>query len=352
MIIDKVVLYSNNLGVEEIVAGLNMLEKMGFISVKKVEFKRLKKKGQFYGDALVFLQIGDYGVLIDNEDSFDIIKDNDLLNNITHYFKRSFRLCGYSLANIQFFPLGVKFKVFNDNFSHYYYPQLLASFYQQNTFYYIITRSSVLSKIFNVNGGLNNLQYNKLINFDIGSKEDLIFYNTRLWNPDTARTNEEKDRRFILNEQRIKYVTQFKKTFGYRYIGGIFDDELSRKLVAKDLIIKGNNTYKKRNYIDLLRKSKIGISINGNHPLGCVISEYAAFGLAVICDPISVLLPSSPGSASSFYQATTLDLAIDECEKILSSEDYYKEIIRLNYDYFLKNIHPIGKMFNVFNSLL
>ena len=113
----------------------------------------------------------------------------------------------------------------------------------------------------------------------------IIFY-TRLWNPDNHPDADEKERRNIQNNFRIKACRIVKKYFKNASVG-LFPDDLSKK-IAPDILLD-INTCKKRNYFNQLVNYDIGIADDGlkNSP-GWKIGEYLLYGKAVISTPLNV----------------------------------------------------------------
>jgi hypothetical protein len=350
MRIAEIILYSNALHSQQLLTGFELLRKSGLIEIEKVTYKPLGK-GNFFGEPFVKVLVGNKVVLYDSADSHYLTENNILLNGVTTYFKRSFRKEGYSNTPFLVLPLGLNYLVYSDFKSNFLYAQLRASFHQKNLLHFIATRMKIVSEYFGVNSSVSNCHYTKMYDYYDTSKSNKIIYNTRLWNPENARSNEERDKRILLNSRRIDFVSELKNHFGSNYVGGIFPDEYSRGNAPSDILIQNLDTYKKSGYLDLLRECRIGISVNGEHSAGWAIGEYVAFGLGVVCDPITIELPGNFEKNKNFIEVRSASELIEACNLLMSDEVLLENMISNNYQYYFSNLMPEALILSTFKRL-
>lgn len=219
MFINKLTIFSNAMHSEQILTGIRILEKSRILTIGEITFDNSLLVGakSFYGQPFILMQFLDNTLLFDTSDTFELPKMDWLSKlNLTHYFKRSFRKEGYNHLPFKIFPLGFNYLVFTDQNYKILFAQLKASISQKNMILFIITRNKFLSKLFRVNNSISNCNFDSAHDVFEYKKNDTIFYSTRLWNPDSARDEVERNRRFVLNERRIQFVKALKQNFRNR----------------------------------------------------------------------------------------------------------------------------------------
>lgn len=339
MRISEIILYSNALHCQQLLTGFELLSKSGLIEIEKVTFCNLGN-GHFFGEPFVKVFLGNKVLLYDSADSLYLTENSVLLNGVTNYFKRSFRKEGYVNSTFPILPLGLNYLVYSDFKSIFLKAQIRASFNQKNLLHFLATRMKVISKYFGVNSSVENCHHTKMHDYFGTSKSRMILYNTRLWNPANAKSEEERNKRILLNSRRIDFVASLRNNFGSDYFGGIFPDEYARKNAPSEILINNLDTYKKKGYVELLRECKIGVSVNGEHSAGWAIGEYIAFGVAVICDPLTVKLPGSFENNRNFKEVQNARELIEACNLLINNDLLLKEMVLNNYDYYFSNLMP------------
>jgi hypothetical protein len=353
MEIKELSIFSNALHSEQVLTGFKILERLGLVKIKRIKFDSslILQKKNLYGEPYVKVKIGEKNILFDCSDSLKLINyDFISKQNITHYFKRSFSMEGYGKLLFPIYPLGFNFLVYSKNDMRYFYTQLQAARCQKTILHYFATRNNLVGKLFQINNSIKNCNYRSFCNLYDSTKKDLIVYNTRLWNPQNARNDEEKNKRLLLNSRRIEFVKALRENFDKYFIGGIFTDEFSKKNVPKHLLIKDNFTYKRKVYFNYLKSAKVRISVNGIHSAGWAIGEYCAFGIGIICDPLTVQVPGNFQSGQNYLEVCNGKEVVEACEKLLTnSENRLESLVNNNYQYYYDCLSP-DKL--VLNALL
>lgn len=120
----------------------------------------------------------------------------------------------------------------------------------------------------------------------IEDKGGNVIYHTRLWNPDKALDEQERERRLLQNDFRINACRIIKKNYNNSSVG-LFPDELSKKL-APDVLLNLKQTDKKT-YFEKMRSYNIGVADDGlKDTPGWKIGEYLLNGKAVITTPLNI----------------------------------------------------------------
>lgn len=289
-----------------------------------------------------------YNAAILNYDSLSIffdysddVKFIDFPINYNFYFKRSLKMNDYK-ENV--FPLN-----FQVNFS-YKSLELLSKLnisdinnrnnrieiFRALDYFNLITNSS--HQAMDIRNIPDKLE-------DNGGK--IIFY-SRLWNPDNHPDEEEKNRRFLQNDFRIKACNIIKKNFKNSKVG-ILSDKFSIKYCPKEIIISVSNT-KKKNYINELISSNIAIADDGlKDTPGWKIGEYLLFGKAIITTPINVKIMDFNNNDNylKLSNRSSFEELPDKISELMKNKNYL-EMGNYNKNWSKIYLHPN----NYFNRLL
>jgi hypothetical protein len=350
MIIKKLSIFSNALHSEQILTGFRLLQKAGIIKIIRFEFDgSLLGEGKvFYGQPFVKAETEHNTIMFDCTDSLELPNYQWLDGqNISHYFKRSFKNTGYENQSFKIYPLGFNYLIYTRQEFGLNIAQLKSAFKQKNLVHYLGTRNKFISYFARINNSITNCNANSYGDFYDFQKKDIVVYSTRLWNPNNSRNNEERLKRELLNERRVDFVKSLKYYFRDKFVGGIFKDEFSLKVSSKDLLI---DRYYRRHYTKILQQAKVGISVNGLHSAGWAIGEYCAFGLGIVCDPLTVNVPGNFVAGNNYLEATTGNEAVEAAEKLLTNHDnLLNRLVNNNYRYHFNTLSP-DKL--VLNALL
>lgn len=275
------------------------------------------------------LTVNNKAIFFDYSDDTKFI---DLPNNFDFYFKRS--LLEKDKKN-NVFPL-------NFNVPMAYKSHLLLMKLNKDLLFQKFNKTEVgrALDVFGLftnsgHGTLDIRNYPKTIS-DYGGN---IIYYTRLWNPDNHPDEDEKERRSLQNEFRIKACRIVKKEFKNASVG-LYGDSLSNKM-APDLVLSPNESDKK-SYLKKLSVYNIGIADDGlkNTP-GWKIGEYALYGKAIISTPLNVCIENFEEHVN--YEKLSSRSSYEEIPgkiEFLLEGKKYLEMGKNNFEWSRKYLHP------------
>ncbi len=175
-----------------------------------------------------------------------------------------------------------------------------------------------------------------------------IIFSARLWNNKTNEENKNRERTAI-NRQRIDIVSQLRKNFGDRFIGGIEDGSEARQ-ECPELILPKSLFTQKSSYVKLLSQSTIGIATPGlEASVGFKLAEYIAFSKAIISTSVNALVPGDFAAGKNYVAYTTADECITLADKLMSSKAATHEMMEHNFRYYQQYLRP-DKL--IWNSIL
>ena len=286
----------------------------------------------YYNNTIVFFDYSDSTIFIENNKKYDF------------YFKRSLLAKDYC-SNI--YPLN-----FQVNLS--YKALKLVQKFKINDF--IKNKDKKINRIelvraldyFNV---ITNLSHNAMDIRYIKNIEDnrgrVVFF-TRLWNPNNHNDQDEKERRALQNEFRIKACEIIKLNFKNSYVG-VFPDSYSEKMCSENILLKVGET-SKINYLKKLSQSNIGIADDGlKDTPGWKIGEYILQGKAVITTPINIEIENFNKNLNYLELSNRLsyDELPDKINHLLENKNYL-EMSRENKKWSAIYLHPK----NYFNRIV
>lgn len=340
MDLTKIEVFSVAPHLEQVLAGILILENKGLVSVGKVVAGDYHGVKAHHGPYLK-IHTKSKVILFDTSDSLELVNHRGILSDVTHYFKRSYKKNGYTNQSFHVFPLGLNHLVYASQPNIFTSTQLKFAFKNGEIKKYLSRRNALISSTLNINSSVKNRHYRTFSDFYRTPKEEIVVYNTRLWNPTTARNDDEKQKRELLNERRIEFVRALKKEFGNRFTGGILDNSFSRSQCSKDLLLVNDTSYSQNKYQNMLRKAKVGVSVNGIHSTGWALAEYCAFGLGIVCDSLSVELPGTFKKDINYLEANSIKDLIEGCDKLLRNKNNFtNQSVAKNYQYYQTNVFP------------
>jgi len=173
-----------------------------------------------------------------------------------------------------------------------------------------------------------------------------IIFCTRLWNPNNAIDDAEKQRREKQNLFRIEACRIIKKNFNNSFVG-VFDSDLAR-ILCPDLIFKEKVLSKKR-YLNELRKSDICVVDDGlKDSIGWKFGEYVLFGKAIISTPTTVYIESFFKNKNYLELSNRLAYSelIDSIQ-VLLNDNFYLEMGKNNSEWASNYLEPEAFISNI-----
>lgn len=336
--------YQKSRHLNQLYTGFYDLEKKGLIKLNVVFSKTVKEKS-----GILRAQINGANVIYDAKDglnwtsggedaSLTFFKTN--YKEVDYYFKRSYTPILNGMIPGKVFPLGLNYSVSPDNFF---------SVFKQNEW-------KVLSpSIKKVVISMLNLNETSIRSREIAHNPTLsdhgyppILFFARLWEPGKDDDNAFKIELDVINQTRIENIRNCREVFGNRFLGGLYEDPYSRKLVP-DLVVSGKIT-KKRNYLKLMKKASICIATTGLHSsIGWKLGEYVAASKAIITEPLNYSVPGDFSENTNYHTFDSSQALIEKIDYLLSNPHGVFNMMCNNYHYYHKYLKPENL---ILNSLL
>jgi hypothetical protein len=291
-------------------------------------------------EACLLIYYNEKSIFIDCLDS----PEYSYKNKVDYIFKRSFSLERNYEKKV--YPLGFTFACYYKPFEIYKDLLFQNHFFQQ-------VKSKKVAKIQLIRDldfmGLLTTQNSKAKNPEGALKSnailqkykgnEFILYKTRLWNPDSARTDLKKNQRQIQNELRINWVKWLHKNF-QNVNAGIQIDTFSKKMVESKYLLDSNKTNPETHFIDV-KNAGICIADDGlEDTLGWRIGEYVWFNKPILTTPINIMLPGVFEESKNYIA----------CDKFASEKEFVSKVSDL------LNVNKMNKMaeenFNYYNQYM
>lgn len=336
--------YQKSRHLNQIYTGFYDLEKKGLIRLDVVFSKTNKEKS-----GILRAQINGTNVIYDAKDGLnwtyggeeaglEFFKNN--YKNVDYYFKRSYTP---SLDNIipgKVFPLGLNYSVSPDNFF---------SVFKKNE-WKVLTPSikKLIVSLFNLNEtAIRSSEIEHIPQISHSDHPPVLFF-ARLWEPGKDDDQTYKEELQNINQSRIENIRKCREVFGGRFLGGLYDDQYSRKL-APDLVMSENFT-KKRKYLQLMKKASICIATTGLHKsIGWKLGEYVAASKAIITEPLHFSVPGDFSEKRNYITFDSSAALIENISQLLEDQDRTFSMMCNNYFYYQRYLKPENL---VLNSLL
>lgn len=342
--------YHKSRHLNQVYAGFERLHRQNVIDLK------VKKVDMVDGEEMIarVLVNANFRVIYDTHDGLNWIKKEDEELNFNHfsklteeadcYFKRSYlpSLKRYVGPNCSYHPLGLNYNVIPDR---------------------KIIRDSVIQS-------LNRLKepktlYRNILNYNVEHltasdyeyspivhKENKVLFLCRLWeyekynNAPIFQAQIEE-----INESRIRSIRACKKTFGDRFVGGVYDDPTSQKY-APELIVSTDYTHK-LNFLDLIKSCNICIGTTGLHnSIGWKMGEYVAASRAIISEPLQYELPGDFTAGKNFLEFENTDELVNRVDTLLSDKNKLKNMMVSNHNYYEEYVKPDKMILNSLHKVL
>ncbi|MBQ3499486.1 MAG: hypothetical protein IJA87_10220 [Clostridia bacterium] len=346
-----------------IFAGLKVLENNGIVKVKKYNMSSNFASSEFYPNRYIIELTADGKILAydisDGYQDFDFPQTfNDQLERIDFYFKSSYdpdfalklnnkekfqnlaMSFGCSYPGSYFEKAKIKNAISEKSFKEAAYISLKASQIQAENDY-------------------RKLESNK--HYDC---YNLLFW-TRLWEyghltaehimkayPTLTHTQAEEkcDRQIEMlrqtNSERIKTVRILREAFGDKFVGGLSDNETSRK-EAPDLITSDPRVVTRQGYLDSLKQNYIHILSKGVH--GCVGARYGetfAAGRALITDPFVYEPAGGLKEGENYLRYTSPEEVLSCATALINDVDTVHRMEDNNFRYYNEFVRPDVRMLN------
>jgi len=200
----------------------------------------------------------------------------------------------------------------------------------------VVRNNKLLGSVLKVN---RQFRMEDLEFFPVFNENAKVMLLTRLWDPNEIDNPIIKKDREQINQSRIDCIRICRKTFEDRFIGGLQNDELSRKM-APDLILPFELTARE-NFIKLTRQSNICIATTGLHgSTGWRFAEFIAASRAIISEPLNYQVPGSFHAGTNYLEFTNADTLSRQIEYLLNNDVVVRDMMYANLHYYNNYLRP------------
>jgi hypothetical protein len=321
-----------------------MLEKMGLIDLS---IRPSDGCVELPCEYCLYVEINGIKVAYDAMDGYNGYRNLDaFLNKIDFYFKRSFSanentklLNGYKIH-----PLGLFYRVNYKN----------SPLNLHNSFTRKFT--DFLRRLSGRDYRFYPSFFEAKPNYNI-SKRPVIFFTTRLWDPDgeadeIIENENVRNERIEINEMRIELIRQLSSKYGNSFIGGVSRTSFSEK-ICPDLIVD-DHLYRRDNYIRALKKNfDICIGSAGlHHSIGGKIGEYVAASKCIVCEDFTYVATPEFVEGKNYFSFSTVETCLEKTEMLVAHPKLILEVEKNNYEYYLNYLRPDKLILNTIKVAL
>ncbi len=170
-------------------------------------------------------------------------------------------------------------------------------------------------------------------------KDIKILFLTRLWDPKECVHENYIEERKRINAERIALIRALRDRYGDDIVAGLNDSPLSREL-APDLIVDERYT-KRKNYLELMKKSDICIASTGLHgSIGWKTAEYVAASKAIVSEPFNYTVTGDFCAGENYLEFSSIDMCLSAVDALASSPDKLYEMKKKNHEYYKRYLSP------------
>ncbi len=343
-----------------IFTGFKILENRKLLKVKSVSFDRnFRADGRYPDRMVVEVKMSGKTLVYDMSDGYQSIISSELfdsqLDRIDYYFKSSYDPdFAAKLRNREKFQ----------KFGMAYECSCKGNFFEKANLKDTIEKKQyieALKQCYLLVRRQKVLDYRVFEGNTHFEKYDLLFW-SRLWechitaegqmkaykelSPAQAKEIAEKQNEMLraTNQRRIENVVALKEQFGDRFVGGLSDNEVSRKM-APDLITHDPRIETRAAYMDSLKKGYVNILSAGLH--GCIGARYGetvAAGRAFLTDPLVYVPPGSFSDGDNYLSYTDSQTLVAQAAYLLENIDEIHRIEENNVAYYNKYIRPDARI--------
>ena len=324
----------------QVYAGFELLKKEKEINLNyKVDLKKPT-------EAILKVSINGKKIVFDMADNSYI--NADFYQNCDFYIKRMLLKSDFKKKN-KIIPYGFNYSIIAKNRTMQY---LFLKNFTYKTIKYSIKYHNLLSRFLKVNDSIINASKSLIENDSKFNKPDQILFSARLWDPDRNDELLKKEERVKMNDLRINLVRRLKERYKNKFIGGISDDYLSRKL-CPDIILSNKVTYKK-NYLKELNRSTIAIATPGlEDSIGWKMGEYISNSCAIISSDIShYKLPGEFKEHDNYLKFSTIDECVLNVDYLLNNKQVKTTMMKKNFQYYSDFIEPSYLIRNIIKNIV
>ncbi|WP_062059824.1 hypothetical protein [Cellvibrio sp. OA-2007] len=271
--------------------------------------------------------------------------ENQVLNEVDFYLKRSYRKSGYESQKI--LPLGLNFEVYN-NYPYWFetYRYLSLNYSPKKA---LKTNLSVISDSLGITfvpriGSFECKEKNAATN-------NKILFMARTWDPLEPGANltaAEQEDRYKINCERAALITRLKAEFGRNFVGGFAQTAHSNKEFSEQ-VIPDNNLSRKKNYLNLVKSIPICVATTGLHgSIGWKMAEYVALGRAIVSEENTILVPYGFEERKNYLEFNNNSTCIEKIVELTQDKDLKSKMMENNSQYYKDFLIPEKLIANAF----
>ncbi|MBW4049349.1 MAG: hypothetical protein HIU89_15935 [Proteobacteria bacterium] len=278
-----------------------------------------------------------YRIYYDMHDSWEV--DEEALGKHDFYYKRSFQPDRYSKTFHGFQKLrayGLNYEVVSDPVDIF---ALQRSLLARSTREFLTAMgwATGLANLWQFVPSLSRMETPPPID-----APTTVLFMARTWDPNESSSELDTKRKIdrdAINQMRANCIRALRDAFGESFFGG-FAPSAFASMAYPDLVLN-NKSYKKRNYIDTLRSSTIGVTTAGLHgSIGWKMAEYVAFSRAIVSEKFDAAIPGNFSETSNYLSFQNADECVNQVRKLVNDDELRRRMMRNNRDYYLKYLCP------------
>ena len=356
-----------SMNLSSLFAGLTLLEKQGLLKIRRVNHcYDFKRSGKYPHRLILELTAQGKTLAFDIGDGYQDIHSpeffNEILSHTDHYFKTSYSSEFASKLKYpeRFGKLGV---IFRCSCEGNHYEKEMAKYYLGKRQFKSAVYYTLNEKKIQLSGDYRNFQASE--HFD---SYDLMMW-TRLWKVEKtpeaviqkvypeltieqARQKSESIYNMLLetNEERIRLVRTLKSELGGRFIGGLADDEISRR-EAPELITQDDRVTVRERYIETGKGNVVNLLSKGLH--GCIGARYCesfAAGRAFLTDRMVYELPGDLRDGMNYSEYSSAEDAVSKAIALLDDVELIHKLESNNTEYYNNYLRPDMLMRNALKT--
>lgn len=177
-----------------------------------------------------------------------------------------------------------------------------------------------------------------------------ILFVARLWDPGTAKTEEDRGERATINSLRVGVVRHLREKYPGQFFGGIQENDFA-KSICPELMLPSNIT-KRRNYIRRMKNSDICITSMGLHAsTGNRFAEFIAASRAVVCERMVYEAPGNLAEGINYLSFSSVEECVQSVEYLMQHRDKIVQMQQANHTYYLNFLRPDQMILNALKQL-
>lgn len=319
----------------QLLAGLEFLQVQ-----KKIELHYIFDPGN-YPVNIFKLEVDGKNVFFDLADHSGI--DPVIYSESDHYIKRMLLRSDHQTRK-KLIPYGLYYPV-------YYRSTFLKELFLKHPSWlkYSIRYIPILSQILNLKESIATNELSMVQSFP--AEGEKIIFRSRVWDAGEDHPEWKREKRTVLNEQRIQINRLMQSNFRSYYTGGIRTDAFARREYPDFVLPPGE--YHRRKYLLELQRCSIGIASPGlEESIGAKVGEYLANGLAIVTNPIEefeLLGPLKEGEHFLTYNSP--EECVEKVKHLFSNDRLRKIMQQANREYYENWLHPGAKVMKILQRI-